>query len=254
MAAASQYVRNFEDAAGAVMHMLRTPHQWATAYQSRSGRPEDPWLTPDVNDLLRAEHAEGSLKAVVLSAEGEHFCLGREQKAVTESARPTPLELRARMMDPIIAVYAAFREVQVPVVALVQGQAHGFGAALAGSADLTIAAANARFSFPELKSDMPPTLAMATVMDRVPPKALAWMVYTNAVIGAEEARQVGLVSQVVADEALGAAGETLLRQLRERSRPALVGVKQYLARARLQPFDAAADTGRNLLALVLSSR
>lgn len=66
MAAASQYVRNFEDAARAVMHMLRTPHQWATAYQSRSGRPEDPWLTPDVNDLLRTEHAEGALKAVVL--------------------------------------------------------------------------------------------------------------------------------------------------------------------------------------------
>lgn len=203
---------------------------------------------------LRQLAADETLKAVVLSAEGEHFCLGREQKPVTESARPTPLELRARMMDPIVAVYAAFREVQVPVVALVQGQAHGFGAALAGSADLTIATANARFSFPELKSDMPPTLAMATVMDRVPPKALAWMVYTQAVIGAEEARQVGLVSQVVADEALGAAGETLLRQLRERSRPALVGVKQYLARARLQPFDAAADTGRNLLALVLGSR
>jgi enoyl-CoA hydratase len=204
--------------------------------------------------LLRQLADDQTLKAVVLSAQGEHFCMGREQKPVTDSAKPTPLELRSRMMDPIIAVYSAFRAVQVPIVALVQGEAHGFGAALAGSADLTIATASARFSFPELKSDMPPTLAMATVMDRVPQKALAWMVYTNDVIGAAEAQRVGLVSQVVPEGGLEAAGAALLGTLRERSRPALVGVKQYLARARLQEFEAAADTGRNLLALVLSSK
>jgi enoyl-CoA hydratase len=203
---------------------------------------------------LRQLATDDDLKAVMLSAEGQHFCMGREQKPVTESARPTPLELRTRMMDPIIAVYAAFRELQVPVVALVQGEAHGFGAALAGSADLTIAAEDARFSFPELKSDMPPTLAMATVMDRVPQKALAWLVYTNDVIGAAEAQQIGLVSKIVAREDLRAAGDGLLRKLCERSRPALAGVKQYLAMARLQSFDAAADSGRNLLALVLSSK
>ena len=203
---------------------------------------------------LRQLATDDDLKAVMLSAEGQHFCMGREQKPVTESARPTPLELRTRMMDPIIAVYAAFRELQVPVVALVQGEAHGFGAALAGSADLTIAAEDARFSFPELKSDMPPTLAMATVMDRVPQKALAWLVYTNDVIGAAEAQQIGLVSKIVASEDLRAAGDGLLRKLCERSRPALAGVKQYLAMARLQSVDAAADSGRNLLALVLSSK
>ncbi|MBL0419202.1 enoyl-CoA hydratase/isomerase family protein [Ramlibacter sp. AW1] len=205
-------------------------------------------------EVLRQLAADPALKAVVLSAEGDHFCQGREQGPVTASAKPTPLELRTRMMDPIVAVYAAFREVQVPIVALVQGEAHGFGAALAGSADLTIAADNARFSFPELKSDMPPTLAMATVLDRVPQKALAWLVYTNEVIGAAEARQLGLVSQVVATGELEQAGQALLAKLRERSRPALAGVKQYLARARLQSFDDAADTGRNLLALVLASR
>jgi ferrochelatase len=38
---------------------------WALVYQSRSGRPEDPWLGPDVCDYLRAEHAKG-LPAVVI--------------------------------------------------------------------------------------------------------------------------------------------------------------------------------------------
>ncbi len=43
--------------------------EWAVVYQSRSGRPEDPWLEPDICDYLRGEHASG-LKAAVLSPIG----------------------------------------------------------------------------------------------------------------------------------------------------------------------------------------
>jgi enoyl-CoA hydratase/carnithine racemase len=203
---------------------------------------------------LQAVAADATAKLVLITAEGAHFCQGRDQSKVTVADKPTALELRTRMMDPIVDVYTAFRAVQVPIVALVQGEAHGFGAALAGSADITIAAEDARFSFPEMKSDMPPTLAMATVIDRVAPKALAWMVYTTDSVSAADARQAGLVSHVVPAAELAAAGQRVVDQLLQRSRPALVGVKQYIAQARLQDFAHAADYGRNLLAVVLSSR
>ncbi len=39
--------------------------EWTIVYQSRSGRPEDPWLGPDVCEYLRAEHAAGRRAAVV---------------------------------------------------------------------------------------------------------------------------------------------------------------------------------------------
>jgi ferrochelatase len=42
---------------------------WALVYQSRSGRPGDPWLEPDICDYLRAERAKG-LEAVVLCPVG----------------------------------------------------------------------------------------------------------------------------------------------------------------------------------------
>jgi len=42
---------------------------YALVYQSRSGRPEDPWLEPDICDYLRAERAKG-LRAVVISPIG----------------------------------------------------------------------------------------------------------------------------------------------------------------------------------------
>jgi protoporphyrin/coproporphyrin ferrochelatase len=39
--------------------------EWALVFQSRSGRPEDPWLAPDVCDYLRAERAQGLAAAVL---------------------------------------------------------------------------------------------------------------------------------------------------------------------------------------------
>jgi ferrochelatase len=39
--------------------------EWALAYQSRSGRPQDPWLEPDVCEYLRKEHAAGLRAAIV---------------------------------------------------------------------------------------------------------------------------------------------------------------------------------------------
>ena len=38
---------------------------WALVYQSRSGRPQDPWLEPDICEYLRREHEQGLAAAVI---------------------------------------------------------------------------------------------------------------------------------------------------------------------------------------------
>ena len=64
MADESRYETELEETARLIAGELgRT--DWGLAYQSRSGRPTDPWLEPDVCDYLRAERARG-LAAVVL--------------------------------------------------------------------------------------------------------------------------------------------------------------------------------------------
>jgi protoporphyrin/coproporphyrin ferrochelatase len=68
MSAAAAYQRQLQESAAAVATKLKLP-EWALTWQSRSGRPEDPWLEPDVNDYLRAERRKG-LEAVVLSPIG----------------------------------------------------------------------------------------------------------------------------------------------------------------------------------------
>jgi ferrochelatase len=68
MAERSLYRRHLEESSAAIAARLgRT--DFALVYQSRSGRPEDPWLGPDVCDYLREERQKG-LAAVVLCPVG----------------------------------------------------------------------------------------------------------------------------------------------------------------------------------------
>jgi ferrochelatase len=65
MAAASPYVAEVTASARAVAASLGQ-RRWQLAWQSRSGRPGDPWLEPDVNDALRALASIGATDAVVV--------------------------------------------------------------------------------------------------------------------------------------------------------------------------------------------
>jgi ferrochelatase len=65
MAAASPYVADFTTASRDVATRLGHS-RWSLAYQSRSGRPGEPWLEPDINDVLRALAGEGVRHVVVV--------------------------------------------------------------------------------------------------------------------------------------------------------------------------------------------
>jgi protoporphyrin/coproporphyrin ferrochelatase len=64
MAARYPYEANLR-ASAALVARAAGFDEWALVYQSRSGRPEDPWLEPDVCEYLRAERKKG-IEAAVL--------------------------------------------------------------------------------------------------------------------------------------------------------------------------------------------
>jgi ferrochelatase len=64
MAGAERYHAQLMESAQLVASRLGSTN-WALVFQSRSGRPEDAWLDPDVCDYLRGERAKG-LESVVL--------------------------------------------------------------------------------------------------------------------------------------------------------------------------------------------
>ena len=65
MAVGSPYAAQLETAARAIASALGRSG-WSVAYQSRSGSPRDPWLEPDVGDVIRALARDGARDVVVV--------------------------------------------------------------------------------------------------------------------------------------------------------------------------------------------
>jgi protoporphyrin/coproporphyrin ferrochelatase len=91
MAARSAYVEQYERSSRLVAERLGHA-RWLLAYQSRSGRPQDPWLEPDVNRVIETLAAEG-VREVVLAPIGfvcDHvevlYDLDQEARATAERA------------------------------------------------------------------------------------------------------------------------------------------------------------------------
>src|SRR6185295_8923818 len=207
---------------------------------------------PLVGKAIGALAAKKAFKVVLIRADGENFCLGRQPDP--PGTTPTiATGIRAAITEPILDVYAEIRAAEIPVIAVVQGQAKGFGCALVSQCDLAIAADDATFSLPELDHDLPPTLAISAMLHKIPPKRILHMVYTRRVIGAAEALSIGLVSEVAPRNGLDAALEKTLAYLLDRNRAALCGVKEYLNGTLFAAAHAEARLAYNLLATVLSS-
>lgn len=70
MAATCDYVKQLQEACRLTAEKLELPEQrWKLVYQSRSGRPQDPWLEPDILDHLADQHQQG-VQSVVISPIG----------------------------------------------------------------------------------------------------------------------------------------------------------------------------------------
>jgi ferrochelatase len=63
MAESSQYVQQLRASCEAIAAMVGM--SWELVYQSRSGRPQDPWLEPDICEHLRGDRAKGLAAAVI---------------------------------------------------------------------------------------------------------------------------------------------------------------------------------------------
>jgi enoyl-CoA hydratase len=190
-------------------------------------------------------------RLIVVKAAGEEFCLGREAMGKRGPAIEA-YDFRARS-ETIFNCYDAFRRAQAPIVGVVQGRAAGFGCALAALCDITLASEKARFQVPEMSHHIMPTIAMSALIDRVPRKALLYMVYSTEEIDARQALAFGLASSVVPHEKLAAAASELIEKVKKYPLPAVMAVKEYARFAYTMDMPAANDFAKNLHATINSS-
>jgi enoyl-CoA hydratase len=189
---------------------------------------------------------------VVLRGAGKDFCVGRAGMGARPASEPEALE-RRRFSDVVFDCYGAMRNAPVPVVAAVQGRALGFGCAIAAACDVTLASDKATFQVPEMLHNILPTMVMSSFVDRVPRKALSYLVYSTAEIGAERALSFGIVSDVVPAANLDTAVDNLTAAMLKAPSIAIRGVKEYVRTAPDMSVHGAVEFARNLHATINSS-
>jgi enoyl-CoA hydratase/carnithine racemase len=211
---------------------------------------------PDMHAIgaaIRAEGADKDVKLVVVTGEGDDFCLGRRiVPGVTPPANAR--EFRERVADAILGVYENLRMTPVPVLAAVQGRAKGFGCAFAAQADITIGEADARFSMPEMDGNLPPTLAISAALPKMPAKIVLDMVLTRDEIDACQAFTHGLISRIAPKGGLKDATEAYVAKLADRDRDALVAIKEYMRLAPTMDLAGQARYGANLISVEMTSQ
>jgi len=194
-----------------------------------------------------------SSEIVVLRGAGDDFCVGRETMGKRPpGAQPDALELRRRN-DVVFNCYGAFRRCEIPVIGVVKGRAFGFGCAIAAVCDITLAADTAKFQVPEMAHNIMPTMVMSALVDRVPRKALTYLVWSTAVVTPARAREAGIVSEVFPAAELDSAVEALCEQIMRAPRPARVGCKDYARTALDMDVTGAIDYARSIHAVINSS-
>ena len=211
-------------------------------------------MISQIGDALWEVTKNESLNAVVIRGSGDDFCGGRDPAGAPEGRPTTALEIRTALIEPILNLYSAIREADIPVISGVQGLVNGLGCGITAICDVSIAADNATFATPEMRANLPPTLAMLAHLDRIPPKSLLGMVYSTDTIDANRAVSIGLVSEVVALNELDAAVEKLLAKLAGYDRAAVIACKTFLKRAKQTDYSTANALAGNMLSVILSSR
>jgi len=122
-------------------------------------------------------------------------------------------------------VFHTIRRMEKPVVAVVTGRAYAGGAGLATACDIVLAHEDARFGYPEVTIGFVPAMVMTLLRRSVGEKQAFELVSTGRIIKADEAREIGLVSRVLAASGFDQLVDGVLKQLADAEPSAMAATK-----------------------------
>ena len=143
-----------------------------------------------------------TVRAVVITGAGEHFCFGGDLRAVP--SRELSLDDHIRELTTYLhAAISHFVRMDAPVIAAVNGTAAGAGVGLVAMADLALAAHGSRFNLAYTGVGLSPDAGTSFLLPRIVGlKRAMELLLLNRTLSAAEALSWGLVNEVVADERL----------------------------------------------------
>jgi methylglutaconyl-CoA hydratase len=181
-----------------------------------------------IDGILAALDALGSLpnlRVVVLRGNGRHFQAGADLGWINGVRTRSPEENVQASRKTAEAVQR-LNLAPVPTVALVQGACFGGGTGIVAACDIVIAADNALFSITEVRWGLTAAIIVPQLCDAISVRQVRRYALTGERFGAEEARRIGLVHDVVPLADLEAAGVRSVELLLANGPKAIAETKQ----------------------------
>lgn len=194
--------------------------------------------------------ADESVEVVVLTGEGRAFVAGAD---IAEMSAMTAQEGKAfgRLGADV------FRKIEMmpqPVIAAVNGFALGGGCELAMACDIRIASSKAKFGQPEVGLGITPGFSGTQRLPRLVGLGKAKeLIYTAAVIPADEACRIGLVNRVVEPEALMDEALALAAAIASKARLAVRYAKEAINRGIETDIETGIDMETSLFGLCFAT-
>ncbi len=191
---------------------------WVTMNRPERLNALNATLIDNLLDYFGGLYMNHDTRVVVLRGAGRAFCAGADIKDTkVDAAGGAAAGLRAQRR--ISEIVMRMRRCPQPVVSLVHGAAAGGGFAFALASDVRIAAHSARMNAAFIRIGLSACdIGVSYFLPRLVGVSVASeLMLTGRFIDAERALRVGLVSDVVPDERLEAAGRTLVEEMLDTS-------------------------------------
>ncbi len=143
--------------------------------------------------------ADPEVRALVLTGAGDAFSAGGD---IASFELLTDLPAYRRQLQLVEDAFHALERAALPVIAAVNGVAYGGGTEIVLFCDFVLASTAARFAFREIKVGLQPGYGLVRGPEVIGRQWTKLLALTGDVIDAAKAREIGLVQEVVAPEAL----------------------------------------------------
>jgi len=187
----------------------------------------------ELNDAFVAVRDDTSARALIVTGAGRAFCAGEDVKQrPADSAelreQSTPLGKLARGPQAPVDFAETFRNMAKPTIAAVNGAAVGQGLSLALACDMRIASDNARFGAVWTLRGIPPESAGAYLLTQlVGPAKACELIFAGKIIGAQEAKDIGLVNEVVPAAEFAEATQAFAQEM-TKGAPVAIGMSKMM--------------------------
>jgi methylglutaconyl-CoA hydratase len=177
-------------------------------------------------DVIEKSHT----RVVILTGAGKSFCAGMDLEMLAAIAKQSPAENQedSRRIAKMLRRIWSFPR---PMIAAVNGAAYAGGCGIATLCDFTIAVTEAKFGYTEVKIGFLPAIVSVFLTRQIGEKRSRDLLLTGRIIGATEAKEFGLVTEVVSAERLLDRAHELATELIAASPSSLTRAKHLLTSA-----------------------